>query len=593
MALGVLRSRPAWVALQVLAGLPWPARRVLATTIGRVADRVQRRPGEHPLALPATVATLWLSGRVHRVGPVVDAALRRGPLGAMTTDRLARLALGMDEPALADRILAAGGVDRAVTPERLALDGQVHLAMGRYRAASSALWMAVALRPDRASWRRAAERAEAECRVLDPGWLPRSAVAPAGARHHPRAGHILHVLTNSLPQRQAGYSVRAQDVGRCQIGVGLVPAMVTRAGFPGTIGATAAPSPERVGDVPYHRIDPDLAPGTLPDEIVERTIAGLLELAPRLGAALLQPTSDHRNARAALAVREHLRVPVVYEVRGFLEETWRSRMGDGVLGSDRYAGTRAIETECMQAADAVVTLSETMRRHILDRTGRSPDDVVVVPNAVDIDRFRPGPRDDALAAALGIAPEDTVVGYISSLVGYEGIRFLIEAMVEVRRRQPRTRLLLVGDGEDRAALEAQARASGLLAEGAVIFTGRVPHAEVARYYRTIDVFVVPRTADRVSQLVTPLKPYEAMAMAKPLVVSAIPALEEIVADGETGRTVPPEDVPSLAAVIEALVDDPQERARLGEAGRAWVGANRTWASNGQRYRALYRRLGVA
>ena len=245
----------------------------------------------------------------------------------------------------------------------------------------------------------------------------------------------------------------------------------------------------------------------------------------------------------------------------------------------------------MRDADAVVTLSETMRRDILDRGGTDPDRVVVVPNGVDVERFVPGPRDPELAARVGVG-DDPVIGYISSFTGYEGIRYLIEGTAELRRRGRRVRCLLVGDGEERAALEAAATAAGV-DDGTVIFTGRVPHDEVLAYYRLIDVFVVPRTNDRVSQLVTPLKPYEAMAMERALVVSGVGALLEIVADGETGRSFRPEDPIDLADVVEPLLDDPAERERLGKAARVWVTEHRTWRQNGARYRALYERLGVA
>ena len=246
----------------------------------------------------------------------------------------------------------------------------------------------------------------------------------------------------------------------------------------------------------------------------------------------------------------------------------------------------------MRRVDAIVTLSESMRTDILERGGIDPDLVTVVPNAVDIARFQPGPRDPGLAASLGIDPGDPVVGYISSFNGYEGIRYLIEAVAVLRERGKRVRLLLVGDGEDSAELKAIAAETGLLADGTIVFTGRVPHEAILGYYRMIDVFVVPRTKDRVSRLVTPLKPYEAMAMEKALVVSSVEALREIVVDGETGRTFTAEDATSLADVLEPLLDDPAERARLGTAARAWVATNRTWEQNGVRYRALYDRLGV-
>jgi PEP-CTERM/exosortase A-associated glycosyltransferase len=409
----------------------------------------------------------------------------------------------------------------------------------------------------------------------------------------PHRGTILHLLTNSLPEREAGYTLRAQRVARCQADVGLDPRMVTRAGFPGVEGRRRSPAMVTVDGIPYHRIDPDHASAMPADELASRTAHGLARLVGTIRPAALHPTTNYVNAQAALAVGEAYGIPVVYEVRGFLEETWVSRAGPVVADGERYLAARAAETDAMRRAAAVVTLSETMRDDILARGGIDPARVHVVPNAVDVDAFRPGPRDPGLAASLGIAGDEPVVGYISSFSAYEGISYLIEAVALLRARGRRVRLLLVGDGDEMPALRATADRCGLTADGGVVFTGRVPHTEVAAYYRLIDVFVVPRTADRVSQLVTPLKPYEAMAMEKALVVSGVDALLEIVRDGETGAAFRPEDPVSLAATIEPLLDDPGRRTQLGIAARAWVTEHRTWTRNGARYLELYRELGVA
>ena len=189
--------------------------------------------------------------------------------------------------------------------------------------------------------------------------------------------------------------------------------------------------------------------------------------------------------------------------------------------------------------------------------------------------------------------DETVVGYISTFNGYEGIHHLIAAIGDLRRRGRRVRLLLVGDGDERSNLEAAAAREGLLADGGAIFTGRVPHAEIERYYRTIDIFVVPRTNDRVSQLVTPLKPYEAMAMEKAVIVSSVGALLEMVREGETGLTFPPGDQVASPRRSSSLLDDPDRRRRLGTAAREWVAANRTWTQNGRRYLEFFQRLDVA
>jgi PEP-CTERM/exosortase A-associated glycosyltransferase len=548
------------------------------------------RPGGRTGPRRLTLRVLGLDWTVGRTQAVTWAELATGdPATATRTAlRAARLCLELGEPRTAERILAGldtTGGDAALVLLRTELDWQ----LGRYRRAADGAQRVLELRPGDRDAARLLGWARSELTVLEPGWRP---TLPGPSRPlAPIKGRVLHVLTNSLPYRQAGYTVRAQDIGRCQLEAGLDPQLATRAGFPRSAGIRGAPTREVVDGLPYWRLEPDLAPGTGPADIVAKTAEAGARLVDRLRPAVLHPATNFLNAQAALALRDRSGIPVVYEVRGFLEETWRSRIGGDVSASERYADTRTAETAVMRAADAIVTLSETMRADIVARGGVEPDRIVVVPNAVDVDRFVPGPRNEVLAARLGLGSEP-VIGYISSFTAYEGIVYLIQATAELRRRGRRVRCLLVGDGEERTALVEATRAAGL-DDGTVVFAGRVAHAEIQAYYRLIDVFVVPRTNDRVSQLVTPLKPYEAMAMERALVVSGVGALLEVVSDGATGRAFTPEDPISLADVLEPLLDDPTARVRLGQAARAWVVENRTWRQNGARYRALYERLGVA
>ena len=174
----------------------------------------------------------------------------------------------------------------------------------------------------------------------------------------------------------------------------------------------------------------------------------------------------------------------------------------------------------MKSADLVVTLGEAMRDEILER-GVDPDKVIIVPNGVSEEFLRPLPDDQGkLKASLGIKPGEHVVGLVSSLVAHEGIGTLLEAVKILDDRGVRTRALIVGDGPERPALQRQAAALGIDA----IFPGRVPMSQVRAYHAVLDVFVVPRTPDRVCQLVTPLKPVEAMASGLPVVVSGVKAL---------------------------------------------------------------------
>ncbi len=579
----ILRYRKL-VAFHRLSGRAAPALRdrVLRPPLA-IAERMAERDPGHAVWGPAAVLLRW------EVGRTTDALdLLERSMAVAEPSTLVRLAL----------VAAAVGrldvtrpiVDRLPEgPMRRRLLAELALASGRYREAAE-LAGGLTRPPDRGRRLQLVGRAEAELRVLDPAWRP--ALPPrATAGWKPAPGRVLHLLTNSLPYRQNGYSVRAQQIALAQRGIGLDPHLVTRAGFPLSEGRAGAPLRERVEGVPYYRIRPDMPLAGAPDVQATATAAGLDTLVAELHPAVLHPTTNHPNAQVALALRERYPLRVVYEVRGFLEESWVSRTGGNGATADRYVEGRAVETACMAAADAVVTLSETMKADIVAR-GIAPERVVVVPNAVDPARFAPRPRDEALFARLGFEKGETVLGYVSSMVAYEGIGYLVEATRILRDRGRQVRLLLVGDGEERGALEDRARALGLLDEGVARFAGRVPHGEVGAYYSLIDLFVVPRTNERVSQLVTPLKPYEAMAMERCLVVSGVAALREIIRDGETGSSFTPEDPVALADAVEPLLDAPGERARLGANARAWVLANRTWARNAEIYRALYERLGA-
>jgi glycosyltransferase involved in cell wall biosynthesis len=282
---------------------------------------------------------------------------------------------------------------------------------------------------------------------------------------------------------------------------------------------------------------------------------------------------------------------VVYEVRGFWEDTWLSRHPDGarLAASELYQRNRAVETRCMLAADLVVTLGEAMREEIEAR-GVPAEKILIVPNAVSEDFLEPLPDAGNLRADLGIHQDDYVVGEVTSLVKHEGIGTLLEATAILLARGVPARALIVGDGPERAALQRQAAGAGLAR--AAVFTGRVPVAKVRQFHALLDVFVIPRTPDRVCQLVTPLKPVEAMASGLCVVTSEVKALTEIVKHEVTGMQTVPQDPVSLADCLERLIYSPDIRRKLGDNAREWVARDRTWSHNAARYRDAYARLGA-
>ena len=581
------------VLLGAFEALPPPVRRLIARPVAPLLERlVRRRPGATWLPQLA-VSARCAAGTPEQTAALVRRLGTSSRTAARARRQVARLALRYGLLDAARDVLAT--IPEARQPEFELVRARQAMDEGRYDAARGYAQSALGSgSPDAA---RYLEMIASRVAVLETGWTPDlGETGPALRAMHGSAvrGRIVHVVSRALPYHQVGYTLRSQSVGECQVAVGLEPHFATIGNFPANVGVTAAPRDWNVRGVPYHRLAPGFTDNGFHDRLVAASARGALELVEQVRPAVLHPASNHLQAQVALALAEPLGIPVVYEVRGFIEETWAShpeRDEGTALRSERYQAVRATESRAMAASDVVVTLSETMRLEIIAR-GCLPENVVVIPNAVDVDRFQPIPRSDQLAARLGIGLHELVVGYISTLTAYEGIRYLIEAVAALRARGRRLRLLLVGDGRDREALVELAHRLGL-DDGTLVMPGRVPHDDVHAWYSIIDLFVVPRTADRVSALVTPLKPFEAMAMERALIVSDVPPLREIVTPGETGLVFRPQDAGHLAEVIEGALDDPELRARLGRQAREWVVSSRTWAHNGVRYRQLYERLGAA
>ncbi len=537
--------------------------------------------------------SLRLAGPYGRAVTLWGAGDRGAALQALdrVPRRLAAFALAVDWPQAARSALGRLGED---DPARAFLAARLAWREGRL---ADGLRTLDGVRGRRA---RALRRSlAAELAVLDRGWPPHGLDRARPPRRLPRRGidpvqgRVLHVVTDALPTTFAGYTVRTHQITLAQRAAGLDPHVVTRCGFPVTQGKLDSRRLVRLDGVPYHR----LLPYTLPRQADAAAGRGL-ELAARLAEglrpAVLHAATNYANGQLALALRDAYGLPVVYEVRGFLEETWLSRQdrdaGDAAAASDLYRLSRELETHCMLEADLVVTLGEVMLEEIVAR-GVQAEKVLVVPNAVSGEFLEPLPDGAALRACLGIEPGELVVGLVSSLVAHEGIGTLLAAAAELRRRGLPLRPLIVGDGPERTALEHQASQLGLA--GAAIFTGRVPMADVRDYHAILDIFVVPRTNDRVCQLVTPLKPVEAMASGLCVVASEVGALQEIIKQGATGALAAPEDPVALADCLQSLLSSPDVRKQLGANARAWVAEDRTWERNAVRYREAYERLGAA
>ena len=225
-----------------------------------------------------------------------------------------------------------------------------------------------------------------------------------------------------------------------------------------------------------------------------------------------------------------------------------------------------------------------MRSDIISR-GIVADKVTVIPNAVDIERFTFGIEADAnLREKLHLSGKK-VLGFIGSFYAYEGLPLLLDAMPAMLKSSPDIRLLLVGGGPQEALIKNKVSELGLKNE--VIFTGRVPHDQVQAYYNQVDVFVYPRLAMRLTDLVTPLKPLEAMAQGRLVVASDVGGHKELIRDRENGYLFTAGDANDLAHTVTGLLSAEKKWPALKKSGREYVETERNWQVSVANYQSVY------
>jgi glycogen(starch) synthase len=399
---------------------------------------------------------------------------------------------------------------------------------------------------------------------------------------------ILHVLDHGLPLH-SGYTFRTRAILKAQMRKGWQVAAVT-----GPRHGEAELAEECVDGIDFFRTP---VPGNWPSPLRELREIGAFAKRIRQVVDEFQPDVLHAHspvldALAALRVAKKRKLPLVYEIRAFWEDAAVGN-GEGREGSMKYRATRALETWAVDRADAVAVICEGLKRDLLAR-GVPAGKVMVSPNGVDLSIFgQPGPRDDALAAELGLDDRAEVVGFIGSFYDYEGLDDLIAAMPTLVSSRPRAQLVLVGGGPMEAALRAQAAASP--AADHIHFAGRVPHDEVDRYYSVIDVLAYPRKRMRLTDLVTPLKPLEAMAQRRLVAASDVGGHRELIRSGDTGTLFPPDSPKAMARALAGMFADHDMWEPRRDRAQRFVELERNWAVNVARYAPVYQKLtdGVA
>ena len=393
---------------------------------------------------------------------------------------------------------------------------------------------------------------------------------------------VLHILDHSIPLH-SGYTFRTRNILREQRKLGWETCHVT-----GLKHRDGSALEEDVDGLHFYRTpDTGIFINKLPVvnqlHVVNTLARRLAEVVALQRPDILHAHSPALNGLAALRVGKKYGLPVVYECRAFWEDAAVDHGTSREWGL-RYRMTRALETKVFREADAVTTICEGLRTEIVER-GIDGGKVTVIPNAVDIENFTTdAAKDTDLQDALKLRGK-VVLGFIGSFYAYEGIPLLLESMSLLRREIPNIALLLVGGGPQQEEIQTAVEKFGL--GDCVVMPGRVPHEEVQDYYNLIDILAYPRMPMRLTDLVTPLKPLEAMAQGRIVVASDVGGHRELIQHGKTGYLFKAGDPTALAETISLVVKNRGDWQGLRVAGRNFVEQERTWAASVDRYHSVY------
>jgi len=393
---------------------------------------------------------------------------------------------------------------------------------------------------------------------------------------------ILHILDHYKPHF-SGYVFRTASILKNQRELGIEPVLVTSPKH----GKAGKPLEEIDGMRVYRT--PESEFGQLPF-VKEKRLMGALRRRIEEAVELERPDLIHAhspslNGMPALKAARRFGIPLVYEVRAFWEDAAVDH-GSFTEGSLKYRMSKMLETSLLRDADAIFTICDGLKADIGARGIRS-DKITIIPNCVDAEAFAPLERDRELAARLGLEGK-TVFGFIGSFYHYEGLLMLLESFAKALEGGMDARLLLVGSGPEHEEVQRRAAQMGLI--GPVVITGKVPHEEVNRYYSLIDVLVYPRLSMRLTELVTPLKPLEAMAMGKVVLGSDVGGIKELVNHGQDGFLFPAGDVGALSCLLKELASGGKDLAGISARAMQTVHLKHNWGRAVERYLPVYRRL---
>ena len=413
----------------------------------------------------------------------------------------------------------------------------------------------------------------------------------------PEGKTVIYHASQSMPHTSSGYAIRTHGLTSSLNSKGYDVDVFLRNGYPldrSDFKGSDVNTEEKIENVTYHFSHTEPNDSSLInyqevynfnrlDEYESQAINALISNGSKSKPIAIHSASNFVVGLAGARAAKALGIPSIYEIRGFWHLT-QSTKREGYEGSDHYKLSERFEIETAKESDYVFTITKALK-DILVENGVEESKISVLPNAVDASKFKIIPKDVELEKELGFENK-VVIGYIGSFVDYEGLDLLLEACSILKEKHGDIfRLLLVGDGDTMQLLRRTTRFLQL--EDQVVFTGRIPHDEVQKYYSLIDIAPLPRKGLRVCELVSPLKPFEAMGSGKVLVVSSVQALAEIVDDGVTGMVFEKDNSADLAVKLETAILDENLRKQIGNDANKWVMENHSWEVISERVTKIY------
>ena len=413
-----------------------------------------------------------------------------------------------------------------------------------------------------------------------------------------KTSSIIYFASQSLPHTSSGYAIRTHGLVSSTVSKGYEVEVVLRNGYPldrNDFLESSISKNEIIDSVKYHFNSEESSSLINYQEVYNfnkfreyqtQATDTLIQHAKSVKPSLIHSASNFVVGLAGARAAKALGIPSIYEIRGFWHLTQSTKRA-GYENSDHYNLSEHFEIETAKQSDYVFTITQALK-DILVEKGVQESKICILPNAVDASKFKIMKKDKDLEKELGFKNK-FVIGYVGSFVDYEGLDLLLEACALLKESHGDLfKLLLVGDGQVMQQLRRTVQFLQL--EDYVVFAGRVSHDEVQRYYSLIDIAPLPRKGLRVCELVSPLKPFEAMASGKVLITSSVQALAEIVDDGNTGLVFEKDNAKDLAAKLELVLLDANLRKKIGENANKWVLENHSWDVISKRVTDIYDKI---